>query len=430
MKTVHGIGRKKMENSQELKANKLLRQHHTIPRRTISTLKSFYDLMAQTRLVRFAVVNDLFSSQDISTIPTDALKNALRSLEGCLEKPYKAFLKIDDSENIEVDLTYEITELEKDIYYLENGEDKFMSYLESLHPNFLSHVQSGITILKGKHFNCFITDRDGTINNYCGRYRSSIQSIYNAVFLSRFAQQSVSNPILITSAPLKDIGILDISTTPANTIIYAASKGREFVDLTGARKGFPIDNQKQQQMNILYQKLNNLLKEPAYEKFSLIGSGLQLKFGQITIARQDITGSVPEAKSEAFLALIKSIVNELDPLKENFRIEDTGLDIEIILTISDEKVGLKDFDKADAITYLDKEINLNMGKGPHLVCGDTASDVPMLEATMTRTNDTWSIFVTRKTELMERVKTICPNAVIVPEPDMLVTILNQLAINS
>ena len=419
-----------MGYSPELKEKKLCVRHHTITRQTIGTLKSFYDLMAQTRQVRLVTVNALFSDQGIQKIQTDALKNALSSLEECLEDEYKAFLKIDDSENIEVDLTYEVTELKKDIYYLENGEDKFMSYLESLHPNFLSHVQSGTTILKGKHFNCFITDRDGTINNYCGRYRSSVQSIYNAVFLTRFARNSVSNPILITSAPLKDTGIMDLSTNPEKTIIYAASKGREFIDLKGIRKSFPIDDQKQQLIDRLYQKLNDLVKDPAYEKFSLIGSGLQLKFGQITIARQDINGSVPETKSEAFLALIKNIVNELDPLKENFRIEDTGLDIEIIITISDEKAGLKDFDKADAIKYLDKELNLNMGKGPHLICGDTGSDVPMLEAAMARTNDTWSIFVTRKPELVDRVKAICPNAVIVPEPDILVTILNQLSINS
>ncbi|MBW1609429.1 MAG: trehalose 6-phosphate synthase, partial [Deltaproteobacteria bacterium] len=64
---------------------------------------------------------------------------------------------------------------------------------------------------------------------------------------------------------------------------------------------------------------------------------------------------------------------------------------------------------------------------PHLICGDTGSDVPMLEATIKRTNDTWSIFVTKNQELAERVKTICHNSMIVPEPDILVTILNQLS---
>jgi phosphoribulokinase len=60
-----------------------------------------------------------------------------------LDDGYKTALKIDASERIEVDVTYEVTELKKDIYYLENNEDTFMSYLESLHSDFSTHVESG-----------------------------------------------------------------------------------------------------------------------------------------------------------------------------------------------------------------------------------------------------------------------------------------------
>jgi hypothetical protein len=234
---------------------------------------------------------------------------------------------------------------------------------------------------------------------------------------------------VITSAPLQDIGIVDVSTVPDKVIVYAASKGREFIDLSGTRNSYPIDDQKQQLIERLNQELSQLVQDPAYEKFSLIGSGLQLKFGQTTIARQDINNSIPEAKSKAFLTLVESMVKKLDPVGENFRIEDTGLDIEIILTISDVDKGLKDFDKGDAVKYLDKKLNLGLDKGPHLICGDTGSDVPMLEAAMARTTDTWSVFVTRRSELADRVKAVCPNALSVPEPDMLISILNQLAIH-
>lgn len=398
-----------------------------IEKQSIKSLKSFYDLMAQTREVRFEIVNSLFASKDVNPPLINALKNALASLKQSLEHGFNATLGLDSSKTINVDLTYEVTEIRKDIFYLENTEDEFLKYLESLHPDFSSFVQLGVDILKGKHFNCFITDRDGTTNNYCGRYRSSIQSVYNAMFLTRFAVNTTINPIIITSAPLKDIGLVDISVNPENTIIYAASKGREFIDLAGTRKSFPIDDEKQQAINQLQHKIADLIKEPEYERFSLIGSGFQLKFGQITIARQDINNSIPESESEAFLALVKNIVKEMDPEHKNFRVEDTGLDIEIILTVSDEKAGLKDFDKGDAVKYLAKELSLNMEKGPHLICGDTGSDVPMLEAAMETTDDVWAIYVTKKSELARRVKTVCPNAVIVPEPDMLVAILNQLA---
>jgi len=235
---------------------------------------------------------------------------------------------------------------------------------------------------------------------------------------------------MITSAPLRDIGITDVSTIPEKTIIFAASKGREFIDLSGTRRSFSIEDQKQALISRLNHQLSKLVQAPTYEIFSLIGSGLQFKFGQTTIARQDISGSIGATESDAFLALIKNIVKKIDPAEDNLRIEDTGLDIEIILTVSGQNAGLKDFDKADAIDYLDKELNLDMEKGPHLICGDTGSDVPMLEAAMARTNDSWSVFVTKDPELANRVKAVCPDAVTVPEPDILITILNQLSLYS
>ncbi len=383
--------------------------------------------MEKTRTVRATIVNQLVSSQPWNQKQTNALKNALASLKNCSKNDYKADLILEGSDSIKVDLFYEITELEKDIYYLENGEEPFLSYLESLHPDFSFYVKNGVKQLQGIHFNCFITDRDGTINNYCGRYRSSIQSVYNAVFLTRFVMNSTSNPIIITSAPLKDLGLIDVCTLPHQTVIYAASKGREFIDLVGVRRSFPIDTDKQQLIDRLNQRLETLVAEAAYERFSLIGSGLQLKFGQTTIARQDISDSISKDRSKAFLDLIKSIVTELDPTGDNFKIEDTGLDIEIILTFSDEDGGLKDFDKKEAVRFLDRELNLNMRNGPHLICGDTGSDLPMLEAAMEKSADTRSIFVTKDPQLVERVVAICPQAVMVPEPDMLITILNQLA---
>jgi len=121
------------------------------------------------------------------------------------------------------------------------------------------------------------------------------------------------------------------------------------------------------------------------------------------------------------------MVTRMDPQKNYFRIEDTGLDIEIILTIQDEKEGLKDFDKADAVKFLDQELQLQMNKGPHLVCGDTGSDVPMIEAAMASCADTWSIFVTTKEDLASKVVRTCPNSLVVPEPDILISILGLVS---
>ena len=230
--------------------------------------------------------------------------------------------------------------------------------------------------------------------------------------------------MVITSAPLKDQGIVDVSVNPEKTIVYAASKGWEFIDLQGVRRSYPVAAEKQALLDQLNERLQALVAQPDLERFSLIGSGLQLKFGQTTIARQDIADSIPADESDALTQQLRDLVAELDPTGANLVIEDTGLDVEIILTIGE---GLKDFNKADAVAYLDRELNLNLGRGAQLVCGDTASDVPMVDAVMAHCPDTWAVFVTRKADLATKVAAACPNHIIVPEPDFLIATLAVLS---
>ncbi|NNK84146.1 MAG: trehalose 6-phosphate synthase [Desulfobacterales bacterium] len=403
-----------------------------IEKQEIRTVKQFYNLMAMTRDIRCKMVKDLFNDQPVDQDCLASLKNALLSLEDIPSEDGLKILHIDDTKKISARLLYEISELEKDIFFLQNNEKKFIDYLENLHQGFVEQVNQGIDKLKHLQFNCFITDRDGTINNYCGRYISSVQSVYNSVFLTRFAREKTSNPIIITSAPLKNPGLVDVSINPDKTLIYAASKGREYIGLDGKRKTYPIEENKQLLLDKLNKILSDLVKKPSFEMFSMIGSGLQFKFGQTTIARQDIRKSIPESESNEFLEKINHMVKEIDPGGENFKIEDTGLDIEIILTIedSDEDSGseAKDFNKADAVNFLNDALNLNMKKGPHLVCGDTSSDTPLIEATMEKSPDTWAVFVTENSELSAKVKAMCPNSLIVTQPDILVTILGFLAL--
>ena len=52
-------------------------------------------------------------------------------------------------------------------------------------------------------FHNLITDRDGTINNYCDRYKSSIQSAYNSIFLTSFCRTNCTNAVILSAAPLQ-----------------------------------------------------------------------------------------------------------------------------------------------------------------------------------------------------------------------------------
>ncbi|TCD48482.1 trehalose 6-phosphate synthase [Chlorobium sp. N1] len=398
----------------------------------IRTLKELYTLKAETKELREPIVRNIIKQRVVGRACVESLKNALYSLETIYidDNTGHRLLRLDGMKQIEVDLTYEIRELQKDIYYLEYGEDKFIDYLAKFMPEFRAYVNKGVNMLKGKHFSAFITDRDGTTNNYCGRYRSSIQPIYNSVFLSRFAKNCCTHPIIITSAPLKDFGILNVSINPSHTFVYAGSKGREFIDLDGEFNSFPIEEDKQKLIHRLNDHLRVMLQDPDFEKFNFIGSALQIKFGQTTVARQDISSSIRDDESSAFLEKVKSIVREIDPEGKNFRIEDTGLDIEIILTIDvDENDSLiKDFDKGDGLAFISRELGLEGSSGPILVCGDTPSDIPMLKAAMEMFDDVWTIFVTRDHELKKEVQEICPKSITVPYPDILLTILGLLSL--
>lgn len=401
-----------------------------ITRRDIALLQDFYELMEQTAVVRRELIADILADAPASRHHVASLRAALDNLKAIAapeaDNPFARHLALDDDHLVSVDLTYEITELARDIAYLELGEAALLTILEDKLPGLRTQTQQLAQALGGTPYRCLITDRDGTVNNYCGRYRSSIQSVYNALFLTRFVRNKTLFPIVVTSGPLTGPGLLDVSVMPEKTMIMAASKGREFIDLQGAYQAFPAEEHQTALLKTLHQRLQTLINDPTRRKFGLIGSGLQVKFGQLTVARQDISGFVPENESRAFLTDVTRLVREFDPDETRLRIEDTGLDIEIILTIESDS-GLKDFDKGDGVAFLDQALGLDLVQGPHLVCGDTSSDLPMLRVTMEKCPETRAVFVTRKKELHQAVLKICPQALIVPEPDVLVLALNQAA---
>ena len=277
----------------------------------LKTLKDFYALMAATRQVRFTTVKTIMDGGEVSGHVILSLKNALASLEDVPEQEGKRVLFLDGERTIDLEMDYEINETRKDLFYLEEGEETFLDFLSDLHPGFDDHVRAGHELLSGVDLNCFITDRDGTLNNYCARYLTSVQSIYNSVFLSRFALSKAQKPVILTSAPLD--GLIEISVNPEGKIYYAASKGRECLDLEGRIRRLPIPAEKEEAISQLNFSLHQLLLKPEYEKFTLIGSGLQFKFGQSTVARQDIGKSINEDESKEFLKTLEALVLELDP---------------------------------------------------------------------------------------------------------------------
>ncbi|MDZ7741757.1 MAG: trehalose 6-phosphate synthase [Bacteroidota bacterium] len=392
----------------------------------ISTLQDFIKVVQQSVEYRRRLTVAGLKSLRPGQSDMQALLRTLQNIEQIPNQNGWKLLQLNDGRSARMDVQYETEELKKDIWYFENGEDQFREHLAGMHKEFREQTEQGLELLKGIRFRNFITDRDGTINNYCGRYSTSVQSAYNAIFLSRFAAMTINTPIILTSAPLQKPGIIDISVNPENLFIYAGSKGREFRSADGEIITLPIGKDQQKMLDNLNRKIDELLNKPEYNDFKRIGSGFQKKFGQSTVARQDINKSIPEEYSEKVLQKIRETIDGLDPRGEYFRIEDTGLDVEIILTMEKGKES-RDFNKGDGILFINEKLKLELDKGPNLVCGDTASDIAMLEAAMDKSSNTRSIFVTQDEDLRRQVKQICPDACFASQPDILINILNQKA---
>lgn len=397
----------------------------------IQTIQQFYAAMQETGKVRRRLVACILGGGSPDPADSKQLSTFLHLLRGIPRSGSGFQLPAGRSPSdplLHLDFDYEIGELEKDLVFLEKGEQGLLGYLAELHPGFEEELAAAAQFCSTMHLplDSLISDRDGTVNNYCGRYLSSIQSAYNAVFLSRFAKSAVRQAVLLTSAPLSDGGLVDLTVSPPGTFLLAGSKGREYLDKQGRRGALAVEVDKQRSLEKLNRRLTRLLQDPRYQLFGLIGSGLQFKFGQTTIARQDIHASIPESESQEFAAVIQELIREIDPSGRDFRTEDTGKDIEIILTVEGDS-GLKDFDKGDGVLFLDAQLGLGLHTGEHLVCGDTSSDVRMVTAVAEKTPDQWTIFVTGDPELQQRVRQVCDRTHFVSKPDVLVCLLNNLA---
>ena len=394
-----------------------------VPKR-IATLAEFYDLMDLTAAARREAVCAALSNE---TPPGGAVDSLARARECLSRRPGEGArrrLLVEEGLGVEADLAYEFDELEKDLIYLRDGEEALLAHLAAIHPGFAAETEALADFLAGHGpdgpWRTVLTDRDGTVNNYCGRYRSSVQPAYNAVFLCRFAAQNARDALILTSAPLRGPGLIDVSVMPMGHFHLAASKGRECLDRQGKRHAKAVPARQQTLLDMLARDVRNLLKKTANAKFGLIGSGFQVKYGQLTVARQDVTRSVPESESEAFLAEVEKLTRALDPKGRDLVIEDTGLDVEIILTV--EGTG-QDFDKGEAARFLDRELGLGFAEGPVLVCGDTSSDLPMIRAVAELSPAPAAVLVTKNPDLAARLPEACGTGFVVSEPDVLVTAL-------
>eukprot|EP01060_Flectonema_neradi_P001291 TRINITY_DN1075_c0_g1_i1.p1 TRINITY_DN1075_c0_g1~~TRINITY_DN1075_c0_g1_i1.p1 ORF type:complete len:1432 (+),score=336.45 TRINITY_DN1075_c0_g1_i1:54-4298(+) len=411
----------------------------------LTSLKDFYNLMCRTQVIRSDIVQRIFDNEPINVSLIDALRYARNRLATVPVSEGKYVLDIDaDAQELMLDLNYEVNELNRDLLYLTEGEDAIFERMERQYRDWKAIMEDGLeffNFLKSEKLSTWLTDRDGTTNLYCGRYMSSIQSVYNSVWVSSFAKHCSRQSAFITSAPLgggaqniesslvaaENAGIISVSVNPPGLFIYGASKGRECLDVDQRVRRFAMTQSDAALITAVTKELSLMLKKPRWQKFAFIGSAMQVKFGEVVIARQDVSHSISSPESASLIEEVRSVVNRVDPSGENLTIHDTGLDLEITLA----KSGKTAFSKGDGVKYLNKELSMGITptSGTILVSGDTSSDLPMLEAAIATgdPSNVFAMFVTENKSLADRVRALCPRSLIVPTADHLVGILRNVA---
>jgi hypothetical protein len=383
----------------------------------------FYRKMSQLKALRQHILSDILASKTISNSQIEQLHAVKLKLNSIPKQSDLFLLKTESDSVVKIELDYELEELKKDEMFLSNSYEGLGSCLSAKDKKFDSEIEQGLNFLNSINFDFFFTDRDGTVNNYCGRYLSSVQGISNALILHGFSKVIKEHSIIITAAPLQNGGLVDVSIQPQDDFILAASKAREYYDYKGNYNSLPIESDKQVILDKLYLKLKTLLSQKEYLVFNYIGSGLQQKFGEITLARQDKNNSITEEQSLHFKDKVVECIKEVDPKDEFLALDDTGKDLEINLTIDGKKAN--EFNKGYGLKFVVNSLDLNLPNKKVLICGDTFSDIPMLTAAKELEADVYTIFVTEDNELKTKVKHICSNSFFVSSPDTLVFLLHK-----
>uniref|UniRef100_A0A914MQR4 alpha,alpha-trehalose-phosphate synthase (UDP-forming) n=2 Tax=Meloidogyne TaxID=189290 RepID=A0A914MQR4_MELIC len=374
---------------------------HLVIRQTdVTTLDDFFNLMLRTRDVRRAIVERVLKGIPIRQHFAISLQNAKESLElACKPDCFKIELQaltagvnatVANKDNtVDFYIKNEIEELEKDLKFLEfiQSEDvfnieQFISSLQIYHPDseerFRNEVAAVVDMFfDADHFNYFFTDRDGTLKSYSCAYPASIQPAYSGVIQAQFARRCAQTCAIVTTAPMMRVGILDVCTIPEGYYYIGASVGREwYVDPDNKFKDQSIPEHDLQQLDLVFDSIAYLLEEdPEFKIFNLIGSGLQKHFGHVTIAHQDSSNTIPTELKKKIDEKIHAIVEDIDPNNQLFEIIIDDRDIKIF--VKTEFGGI--FDKGNGIELLINHLKCDLTEGTILVCGDSITDIPMLE---------------------------------------------------
>ncbi|VDK31045.1 unnamed protein product [Gongylonema pulchrum] len=434
--------------------------HEVIRLTELKLLADFYQLMDKTCQVRRQIADRVLKGIAIRAHFAVSLENAKASLENsCDPGTHTLTLETasagddsDDSSRVmtaKFNITNELAELENDLAFLQfvqsdeitNVEQfvmvefsnafieiqlkhynkMFLQTLGRYHPAgqtaFVDEVNKASALLsEGDHFQHFFTDRDGTLKAYSCSYPASIQPAYSAVIQAQFARRCAQFCAIVTTSPLMHIGILNVSTMPEGYYAYGASAGREwYLNPSLQFKDDSVNDADLALLTSVFERLEELLEQTEFRNFTWIGSGLQRHYGHITIARQDVNNSVPRHRSAQLYQAVSKIVSQVDPTASTLALREGEYDLKIFTKVALSEVNGgqskptgRIFNKGHGIRLIERKMGLKLNAGKILVCGDSETDLPMLEECLARSPmNVYTIWVTTNPQLQEKVRAVC-----------------------
>ncbi|GMT14971.1 hypothetical protein PFISCL1PPCAC_6268, partial [Pristionchus fissidentatus] len=414
--------------------------HHVIKKEKIETIDDFFSLMIRTRHIRRQIVERVLEGVPIRQHFCISLANARDSLLSSTSSPNTLRVRAPKSTDIATfDIQNEISELERDLSFIEYVEsddpDNIEQFVESLSKGmefFEEQVDKATALLtKADHFYYFFTDRDGTLKSYSCAYSASIQPAYSGVIQAQFARRCAQTCAILTTAPMMNMGILDVGTIPEGYYYYGASGGREwYVSPSIKFRDASIEALEQTMLDELFNGLSALVEEEEFHVFSWIGSGLQKHYGHLTIAHQDVHCSIAAEKGSKLKKKVEEIVRRIDVKGDKLVVVHSDRETKVMLKTNAGQL----FDKGNGLRMLCTNLNIDLKEGNILVCGDSSTDLPMLEECLARNSTgVFTIWVTQDESLQEKVRALCrqfsnPNFVFVNSPEVLLGAMAQATI--
>ncbi|KAI1718359.1 trehalose-phosphatase [Ditylenchus destructor] len=406
----------------------------------LGTVEEFKSLMYKMQSVRRRVVTAILSNEPIDRDLIDLLRKTYNVLTDSNTSAFQREMLSASEESFLVNVKDEIVGLQKDLDFLDlmqpAANNSQNPDCQSVEPNiwnldFEAILEPHHPVSKEKfhdeYTNCIrfltdfihstesegrkpimITDWDGTMKDYCSQYATNLQPIYSAISMARFAEAFTRLTAVLTAGPLRGPGILDLTALPIDgPVMFSGSWGREW--WMGGKRVVHDDGITEEgfvALERLNDEMKSLLEKKEYAQFGMVGSGVQRKVDRLTLGIQTVCKHVQPELSRSYQDQVRERVHRVDPCMQTLHFDpSTDLEVEVVVKNNDVV-----WNKSHGVERVVKTVGDSLDPpGRILICGDTSSDLPMVQcAVNANPQGVMALFVGANESLQSKVREMVP----------------------